>query len=120
MLVGECLVNRQVICPPAEMSRLRRSLPGTGRPGYSGHMDLRQQVSFGHRQQRKLDRGCETAGISDMLSLNYLILKCFRKAIDEISSIGFQAEVVPEIDDGTLITIRQRLNERLGLTVPGA
>ena len=102
------------------MGSLRWSLPGSGRSGDTGHMDLRQQVRLGHRKQGQLHGGGEATGVSYMLSLNYFIFKCFRKSVNEVSGIRRKTEIVAEVDDGAFIAIRQSLDKGLCLSMTRA
>ena len=55
-----------------------------------------------------------------MLSLNYLIFKGFRKTIDKVTGISRQTEVISQIDNRSLVALRQCLHKRLRLPMPGA
>ena len=120
MLVGEGLVDAQVVLAPGEVRRGTRLLTGTRRTRDGVHRHIVfQQSHLGGGQQAELDGGGEAAGIGYVLRLLDLCLVDLRQAID-IVVVTLDAEVLCEVDNLHSLRNRVLLQEGLALAVAEA
>ena len=78
MLVGEQLVNGDIVIPPAEMGGLSWFFPCSGRTCDCGYMDLiNDESGIGKRKKCKLDCRGKASRIGNVMSLAYVLTCTF-------------------------------------------
>ena len=101
VLVGEQLVDGDVVVPVAEMRGLSRFLPCTGRSRDGAHVHLVVDEPAGcKREQGKLDGRGEAARIGYVVGFDNLVPGAFAQPVYEMPAciVPVQTEVVAEVD----------------------
>ena len=98
MLVGQNLIDGQVVTAPAEMGGGSRFNARPGGAGDGLDVDVaREETGLGQRQEGQLDGGRETAGVGHFPRLGDPVAVQLRKSID--IAVGLVPEILGQVDD---------------------